>query len=108
MVSDQDKGDAPHGNGAAEATPFEETPPSMPSTLGGHHVVALLDLGMAWIDQILDYLQNQATLDDDVSVEAVTWQDHKYSWVGGYLYRQRSNDLLLIMHHSERREHSAL
>ena len=57
-VSGQGEGDAPFENEALEAMPLEVTPPSMPSTTGGHHVVTLLDSGTTWMDQILNYLQN--------------------------------------------------
>ena len=45
-VLGQSEGDVLLRNGAPEPTPLEATPPSMPSTSDGHHVVALLDSGM--------------------------------------------------------------
>ena len=71
MVSDRRERDALLGNRAPETTPLEAMPPSVPSTSSGHHVVVLLDSGTTWMDHISDYLQNQATPDDDISIEKV-------------------------------------
>ena len=56
---------------------MEAMPPSMTLTSGGHYVDAMVDSGTTWMDQISDYLQNQAIPDDDVSVEKVTWANHE-------------------------------